>query len=222
MPDSLLPELNSKIKQLLIDGCDLLNIKINEPQIDQLIDYSVLLGRWNQTYNLTAIRDPLDVIRFHLLDCLAINQFLEGNNFIDVGTGAGLPGIPLAIINPHRKFTLLDSNGKKSRFLLEVKRALSLANVEIETVRVESWLPTKRFDSVVTRAFADLATTLASVDHVLSDQGMVYAMKTQQAQHEIESLPDTTRQVTARDINVPGRDWSFRLLAVQPHAQAPL
>ena len=78
MPDSLLPQLNNKKKQLLIDGCDFLNIKINEPQIDQLIDYSVLLGRWNKTYNLTAIRDPLDVIRFHLLDSLAINQFLEG------------------------------------------------------------------------------------------------------------------------------------------------
>ena len=103
MPDSLLPQSNSKKKQLLIDGCDFLNIKINEPQIDQLIDYSVLLGRWNQAYNLTAIRDPLDVIRFHLLDSLAINQFLDGNNFIDVGTGAALPGIPLAIINPHRQ-----------------------------------------------------------------------------------------------------------------------
>ena len=130
MPDSPLPQLNNKKKQLLIDGCDFLNIKINEPQINQLIDYSVLLGRWNQTYNLTAIRDPLDVIRFHLLDSLAINQFLEGNNFIDVGTGAGLPGIPLAIINPHRKFTLLDSNGKKTRFLFQAKLDLGLANID--------------------------------------------------------------------------------------------
>ena len=97
-----------------------------------------------------------------------------------------------------------------------------LANVEIETVRVESWLPTKRFDSVVTRAFADLATTLVRVYHVLSDQGIVYAMKTQQAQHEIDSLPDATRQVTAQNINVPGREWSFQLLAVQPSAEAAL
>ena len=97
-----------------------------------------------------------------------------------------------------------------------------LSNVEIETVRVESWQPTRPFDSVVTRAFADLTTTLARVDHVLSDQGMVYAMKTEQAQHEIDALPDATRQVTAQNINVPGRDWPFQLLAVQPRVEAVL
>ena len=95
-----------------------------------------------------------------------------------------------------------------------------LTNVEIETVRVESWLPTKRFDAVVTRAFADLATTLVRVDHVLTDQGRVYAMKTEQAQHEIDTLPDATRAVTRHDIDVPGRDWSFQLLAVQPRLAA--
>jgi 16S rRNA (guanine527-N7)-methyltransferase len=158
----------------------------------------------------------------HLVESLAISPFISGKQVVDVGTGAGLPGIPLAIANPAVHYTLLDSNGKKSRFLLEVKRALILANVEIETVRVESWLPTKRFDSVVTRAFADLATTLVRVEHVLTEQGMVYAMKTQQAQHEIESLPDATRQVTTQIINVPGRDWSFQLLAVQPRAEAAL
>ena len=152
MPDSLLPQLNNKKKQLLIDGCDFLNIKINEPQINQLIDYSVLLGRWNQTYNLTAIRDPLDVIRFHLLDSLAINQFLEGNNFIDVGTGAGLPGIPLAIINPHRKFTLLDSNGKKTRFLFQAKLDLGLANIDEINDRAERFFPEEQYDCVLTRA----------------------------------------------------------------------
>ena len=171
---------------------------------------------------MTAVRSRFEMLGRHLVESLAISPFISGSQVVDVGSGAGLPGIPLAIANPAVQYTLLDSNGKKSRFLLEVKRALNLANVEVETVRVESWVPTKQFDSVVTRAFADLATTLARVDHVLSDQGMVYAMKTQQAQHEIESLPDTTRQVTARNINVPGRDWSLQLLAVQPHAEAPL
>ena len=114
----------------------------------------------------------------HLIESLAISPFISGKQVVDVGTGAGLPGIPLAIANPAVHYTLLDSNGKKSRFLVEVKRELMLRNVEIETVRVESWLPTKRFDAVVTRAFADLATTLVRVDHVLTDQGRVYAMKT--------------------------------------------
>jgi len=213
--------VNSETERLLTAALDI-GITLSDHQTKQLLMYLDLLEKWNHAYNLTAVRSRFEMLGRHLIESLAISPFISGSQVVDVGSGAGLPGIPLAIANPAVQYTLLDSNGKKSRFLLEVKRALSLANVEVETVRVESWLPTKRFDSVVTRAFADLATTLASVDHVLSDQGMVYAMKTQQAQHEIESLPDTTRQVTARDINVPGRDWSFQLLAVQPHAQAPL
>ena len=213
--------VNSETERLLTAALDI-GIALSDHQTKQLLGYLDLLEKWNHAYNWTAVRSRFEMLGRHLVESLAISPFISGSQVVDVGSGAGLPGIPLAIANPAVQYTLLDSNGKKSRFLLEVKRALNLANVEVETVRVESWVPTKQFDSVVTRAFADLATTLARVDHVLSDQGMVYAMKTQQAQHEIESLPDTTRQVTARNINVPGRDWSFQLLAVQPHAEAPL
>ena len=213
--------VNSETERLLTAALDI-GIALSDHQTKQLLGYLDLLEKWNHAYNLTAVRSRFEMLGRHLVESLAISPFISGSQVVDVGSGAGIPGIPLAIANPAVQYTLLDSNGKKSRFLLEVKRALNLANVEVETVRVESWVPTKQFDSVVTRAFADLATTLARVDHVLSDQGMVYAMKTQQAQHEIESLPDTTRQVTARNINVPGRDWSFQLLAVQPHAEAPL
>ncbi len=213
--------VNSEAERLLTAAADI-GIDLSGHQTAQLLSYLDLLEKWNNAYNLTAVRSRSEMLSRHLVESLAISPFISGKQVVDVGTGAGLPGIPLAIANPAVHYTLLDSNGKKSRFLLEVKRALILANVEIETVRVESWLPTKRFDSVVTRAFADLATTLVRVEHVLSDQGMVYAMKTQQAQHEIESLPDATRQVTAQIINVPGRDWSFQLLAVQPRAEAAL
>jgi 16S rRNA (guanine527-N7)-methyltransferase len=213
--------VNSEAERLLTAAADI-GIDLSGHQTAQLLSYLDLLEKWNNAYNLTAVRSRSEMLSRHLVESLAISPFISGKQVVDVGTGAGLPGIPLAIANPAVHYTLLDSNGKKSRFLLEVKRALILANVEIETVRVESWLPTKRFDSVVTRAFADLATTLVRVEHVLTDQGMVYAMKTQQAQHEIESLPDATRQVTAQIINVPGRDWSFQLLAVQPRAEAAL
>jgi 16S rRNA (guanine527-N7)-methyltransferase len=213
--------VNSEAERLLTAAADI-GIDLSDHQTTQLLSYLDLLEKWNHAYNLTAVRSRSEMFSRHLVESLAISPFISGKQVVDVGSGAGLPGIPLAIANPAVQYTLLDSNGKKSRFLLEVKRALMLANVEIETVRVESWLPTKRFDSVVTRAFADLATTLVRVDHVLSDQGMVYAMKTQQAQHEIDSLPDATRQVTAQNINVPGRDWSFQLLAVQPRAEAAL
>ena len=213
--------VNAEAERLLTAAADI-GIDLSCHQTTQLLSYLDLLEKWNHAYNLTAVRSRSEMFSRHLVESLAISPFISGKQVVDVGSGAGLPGIPLAIANPAVQYTLLDSNGKKSRFLLEVKRALMLANVEIETVRVESWLPTKRFDSVVTRAFADLATTLVRVDHVLSDQGMVYAMKTQQAQHEIDSLPDATRQVTAQNINVPGRDWSFQLLAVQPRAEAAL
>jgi 16S rRNA (guanine527-N7)-methyltransferase len=213
--------VNSEAERLLTAAADI-GIDLSDHQTAQLLSYLDLLEKWNNAYNLTAVRSRSEMLSRHLVESLAISPFISGKQVVDVGTGAGLPGIPLAIANPAVHYTLLDSNGKKSRFLLEVKRALILANVEIETVRVESWLPTKRFDSVVTRAFADLATTLVRVEHVLTEQGMVYAMKTQQAQHEIESLPDATRQVTAQIINVPGRDWSFQLLAVQPRAEAAL
>ena len=208
--------------ELLLTAAADIGIDLSDHQTTQLLSYLDLLEKWNNAYNLTAVRSRSEMLSRHLIESLAISPFISGKQVVDVGTGAGLPGIPLAIANPTVHYTLLDSNGKKSRFLLEVKRALMLANVEIETVRVESWLPTKRFDSVVTRAFADLATTLVRVEHVLSDQGMVYAMKTQQAQHEIDSLPDVTRQVTSQNITVPGRDWSFQLLAVQPRAEAAL
>ena len=211
--------VNSEAERLLTAAADI-GIDLSDHQTAQLLSYLDLLEKWNNAYNLTAVRSRSEMLSRHLVESLAISPFISGKQVVDVGTGAGLPGIPLAIANPAVHYTLLDSNGKKSRFLLEVKRALMLSNVEIETVRVESWLPTKRFDSVVTRAFADLATTLVRVDHVLTDQGMVYAMKTQQAQHEIESLADATRQVTAQNITVPGRDWSFQLLAVQPRAAA--
>ncbi|MDA9219463.1 16S rRNA (guanine(527)-N(7))-methyltransferase RsmG [Luminiphilus sp.] len=211
--------VNSEAERLLTAAADI-GIDLSDHQTAQLLSYLDLLEKWNNAYNLTAVRSRSEMLSRHLVESLAISPFISGKQVVDVGTGAGLPGIPLAIANPAVHYTLLDSNGKKSRFLLEVKRALMLSNVEIETVRVESWLPTKRFDSVVTRAFADLATTLVRVDHVLTDQGMVYAMKTQQAQHEIESLADVTRQVTAQSITVPGRDWSFQLLAVQPRAAA--
>ena len=214
MTESLLPQLNNKKKQLLIDGCDFLNIKINEPQIDQLIDYSVLLGRWNKTYNLTAIRDPLDVIRFHLLDSLAINKFLEGKNFIDVGTGAGLPGIPLAIINPHRKFTLLDSNGKKTRFLFQAKLDLGLANIDEINDRAERFFPEQKYDCVLTRAFASLGEMIKNCHHLLMLDGYFLAMKGRIDESELSEVTKNYKVSHSSPISVPGVDGSRHILKI--------
>jgi 16S rRNA (guanine527-N7)-methyltransferase len=109
----------------------------------------------------------------------------------------------------------MDSNGTKTRFLFEVKRQLGLSNIEVETIRVENWRPVQPVDTVITRAFADLATTVERIDHVLSDQGVLFAMKTENASYELEALPRGMEQSACRDIAVPGRDWSFQLLTIR-------
>ena len=144
-----------------------IGLSVSSDQIEQLVAYVDLLEKWNRAYNLTAIRDRREMVDRHLIECLSIAPLISGNSRVDVGTGAGLPGIPLAIIEPNVHYVLLDSNGKKTRFLSEVKRALALSNIDVETTRVESWRPDRHFDAVVTRAFADLVTTLERVDHLM-------------------------------------------------------
>lgn len=192
-----------------------LGLSVSPDQIEQLVAYVDLLEKWNRAYNLTAIRDRREIVDRHLIESLSIAPFLSGDSRVDVGTGAGLPGIPLAIIEPGVHYVLLDSNGKKTRFLSEVKRALALSNIDIETTRVESWRPARHFDAVVTRAFADLGTTLERVDHLMGSQGMLFAMKTESASKEVAEMPPNTEHVVSWDISVPGRDWPFQLLAIR-------
>ena len=192
-----------------------LGLSVSPDQIEQLVAYVDLLEKWNRAYNLTAIRDRREIVDRHLIESLSIAPFLSGDSRVDVGTGAGLPGIPLAIIEPSVHYVLLDSNGKKTRFLSEVKRALALSNINVETTRVESWRPGRHFDAVVTRAFADLGTTLERVDHLMGPQGMLFAMKTESASKEVAEMPPNTEHVASWDISVPGRDWRFQLLAIR-------
>lgn len=192
-----------------------LGLSVSPDQIEQLVAYVDLLEKWNRAYNLTAIRDRREIVDRHLIESLSIAPFLSGDSRVDVGTGAGLPGIPLAIIEPSVHYVLLDSNGKKTRFLSEVKRALALSNIDVETTRVESWRPGRHFDAVVTRAFADLGTTLERVDHLMGSQGMLFAMKTESASKEVAEMPPHTEHIASWDISVPGRDWPFQLLAIR-------
>jgi 16S rRNA (guanine527-N7)-methyltransferase len=192
-----------------------IGITLSTHQIDQIGSYVDLIEKWNRAYNLTAVRGRQHLLTRHILESLAIAPFIFGDRRVDVGTGAGLPGIPLAIADPAAQYVLLDSNGKKTRFLLEVKRQLGLSNIEVETTRVETWRPANRVDAVITRAFADLATTVERIDHVLSDQGVLFAMKTENAHHELKALPWGMEQSACRDITVPNRDWSFQLLTIR-------
>ena len=202
-------------RELLHNASQEMNLSLSGNQIDQLIAYADLLEKWNRAYNLTAIRDRREIFSRHLIESLSIASFVTGRRRLDVGTGAGLPGVPLAILEPSVTYILLDSNGKKTRFLTEVKRSLGLSNIEVQTARVEKWHPGAPFDAIVTRAFADLATTCQRIGHVLAHQGMLFAMKTELANQEMFVIPDHLEQVFCWDIAIPGRDWPVQLQVIR-------
>lgn len=154
---------------------------------ERLLDYVELLTRWNTAYNLTAVREPGEMVTRHLLDSLAVAKLVRGDSLADLGTGAGLPGIPLAILAPERQHTLIDSNGKKVRFLREAVRALALANVRVEQSRVED--ARGQFDCVSARAFATLGDMLRLGGHLLAPDGIWIALKGQLSKDEILGVP---------------------------------
>lgn len=194
----------SSVPASLRAGAVALGLKLDDSQLERLTAYLDLLQRWNKAYNLTAIRDRNAMITKHLLDSLAIASHIEGQRFIDVGTGAGLPGIPLAIIYPERFFTLLDSNGKKTRFLFQVKTQLGLGNVDIANARVEQFVPAVPPDAVLTRAFADLGDTTHWCGGLLPSGAKLYAMKAQQVEQELDGLDDRFKLHDVVDLEVPG------------------
>ena len=200
---------------LLHNAAEEIGISLSNTQANQLIGYVDLMEKWNRAFNLTAVRRRSELFSRHIFESLAVKPYIRGDQWADIGTGAGLPGVPLAITEPDKPFVLLDSNGKKTRFLLEVKRALGLSNIEVETTRVENWRPALHPDAVITRAFADLATTVGRTQHILNDHGMLFAMKTQSAAEEVDVLPSGFELISNQSVVVPGRDWPFQLLAIQ-------
>lgn len=162
---------------------------LGDDQQRRLIDYLALLYKWNRAYNLTAVRDPAEMVSRQLLDSLSILPWIEGPRVLDVGTGAGLPGIPLAIARPDIRFTLLDSNGKKIRFVRQAILELGLTNVTAEQQRVEAYRPPAPFDTITSRAFAELKDFVALTGHLLAPGGQWLAMKAALAGAESRALP---------------------------------
>ena len=162
------------------------------------------LARWNRTYNLTAITAPAEMVTHHLLDSLAIQPDVAGERIADVGTGAGFPGLPLALVNPTRDFTLIDSSGKKIRFLQHAVRALGLSNVTALQTRVETFQPAVPFDSVIARAFAPLPVMLERAGHLCARDGRVLAMKGRWPEQELERLPAPWEVERSRTLAIPG------------------
>jgi 16S rRNA (guanine527-N7)-methyltransferase len=193
-------------------GLDALGIVASTQQREQLLQYLALLIKWNKAYNLTAVRDPAAMVSRHLLDSLALVPWLDGKYCIDVGTGAGLPGIPLAIMLPQREFHLLDSNGKKTRFLFQVKTALALENVTVHHKRVELFKPQKTYDAVLSRAFASLADMLERTRHLLAPDGVLLAMKGARPDDELAQIAQQCHVLHIRSLQVPGLDEQRHLV----------
>jgi 16S rRNA (guanine527-N7)-methyltransferase len=179
------------------------SINLSEQQLILLIQYVELLNKWNKAYNLTSIRDPQEMLIKHILDSLVIGEKLVGKHFIDVGTGPGLPGIPLAILFPERHFVLLDSLGKRITFLRQVIYQLKLTNVNPVQSRVENYHPEQPFDGVLSRAFASLTDMVTWCNHLIDKKGRFYALKGQFPQDEIAQLPDNVNIEASYQLVVP-------------------
>ncbi len=179
-------------------------IALPDQQKHQLIGYVELLHKWNKTYNLTSVRDPMQMLVRHILDSIVVNPHLQGSRFIDVGTGPGLPGIPLAIVRPDAHFTLLDSLGKRVRFLRQVQHELGLKNIEPVQSRVEEFIPEPAFDGVISRAFASLQDMLTWCHHLpVKGQGRFYALKGLSPDDELASLPEGVKLQEIIKLRVP-------------------
>jgi 16S rRNA (guanine527-N7)-methyltransferase len=194
-------------------GTAALGLAPSDAALESLLDYLELLTRWNAVYNLTAVRDPTAMVERHLLDSLAIAPHVRGATLADLGSGAGLPGIPLAILAPERRHVLIDSNGKKARFLREAVRTLALANVRVEQVRVEDARGV--YDCITARAFAGLADMLARGGHLLAPDGVWLAMKGALDEHEMTAIPRGFRVAEVRALLVPGLGAARHLVIIR-------
>lgn len=204
------------LRELLVNGAKVLGVELDQQATDKLLGYVTLLAKWNKVYNLTAIDDPQRMVSHHLLDCLAIVPYVTGNRVLDIGSGAGLPGIPLAVIFPSKNFVLLDSNGKKTRFLTQVVAELELKNVEVMNSRVENYSSVDLFDTITARAFSSMRKTLDQSADLCASSGLYLFMKGREPAQEIAEIGPNFRVVDTHLLDVPGIDGQRRLVIVEP------
>lgn len=191
-------------------------ISLTDQQKQQLLGYVGLLDKWNKAYNLTSVRDPKEMLVRHILDSIVVNPFLKGDRFIDVGTGPGLPGIPLAIVRPESHFTLLDSLGKRVRFLRQVQHELKLTNIEPVQSRVEEFPAEPPFDGVISRAFASLQDMISWCHHLpKAETGRFYALKGVRPDDELAQLLSGIELVSVERLHVPTLDGERHLVILK-------
>ncbi len=203
------------LHETLADGLARLQLAMPESAQRKLIDYVALIAKWNRVYNLTAVRDAEKVLTHHILDSLAVAPHINASTLLDIGSGAGLPGIPLALALPHARVTLLDSNQKKCAFLNQAVIELKLENVSIACARVEDWNSAQKFDLVISRAFCDLAKFAVMAARLCAPGGALLAMKGVEPVAEIEQLPKDFRLSRVTPLHVPGLDAQRHLVFLQ-------
>lgn len=191
-----------------------MRLSLTGSMVDALLQYLEILQRWNRAYNLTSIWQPREMVTRHLFDSLVVLPDLAGS-LADVGSGAGLPGLPLAIAKPDAEVTLIDSNGKRARFLRQVVRDLLLRNVEIVEERVETWRPGREYASVTSRAFGRLDTFIQASAHLAAPDGRWLAMKGKLDPRELAKLPEGYRIMDAKSLEVPGLNEARHLLLIR-------
>ncbi len=215
-------DLHTELRAQLLRGATEMSVVLNETQIEQLLAYVREFEKWNKAYNLSAVREIRQMVARHLLDSLSVVPWFTANKkfsaarVIDVGTGGGLPGIPLAIMFPEQQFTLLDSNGKKTRFLFHVKTLLGLTNVTVENRRVEEFQPAQKFNVVISRAFASLQDMTDGCAHLLDKDGIFLAMKGLFPQDELAPIADKIALIESVKLLVAETDGERHLLVLQP------
>jgi len=196
-------------------GAAELGLALGRDGRDTLLQYLALLDKWNQVYNLTAIRDGEKMVSGHLLDCLAVIPYLTGTRVLDVGSGAGFPGIPVAVARSDLKVALLDSNHKKAAFLRQAVAELQLKNASVVCERVEGWQAPEKFDCIISRAFAEIAEFIALTKHLLAPGGVLAAMKGIHPFEEIERLPPGFRLRQVHTLAVPGLEAERHLVLIE-------
>ena len=195
-------------------GLTSVNIALNQQVIDLLLDYLDLLQKWNRVHNLTSVRDPEKMVSTHLLDSLSVLPHLPGGPILDVGSGAGLPGIPLAAANSNLQITLIEANQKKAAFLRQAIGELRLSNVQVVCEKVDEWFPPALFPCIIARAYAEISKFIETSRHLLATNGVIAAMKGRYPETEIKGIPREFEVKRIIELKVPGLDAQRHLVMI--------
>ncbi len=206
------------MKSILVTALSENQLTLPDDAVNKLVRYLELLQTWNRVFNLTSITEPRDMVYLHIIDSLMIAPFLSGKHFLDVGSGAGLPGIPLAIINPDQQWALLDKNNKKTRFMTQAIAELSLQNAQAIHARAEDFHPDYCFDSILSRAYATLALFIKTTRHLICKNGTFIAMKGKYPQDELADIKGLTGATEVTPLTMKGMTLERHIVSMKPGA----